>query len=115
MIHHAPTENVKYRMGEKEIREEAVSRALLNLSEKYYASNRIRHMICYSLARDNRFLERSEGINTGNVEEFAIIVEESFMKKIGEGMDKNKIEENLYEKYFDLLREIAINIVGKIN
>ncbi|MHB8360747.1 MAG: hypothetical protein ACYDAO_05415 [Thermoplasmataceae archaeon] len=103
-------------MGNNEIREEGVSRILLSASTQYYGKDELKYILCYSLARDNRFLESAVYLNVMMIEHFIDLLKKE-VESVFQNLlpDINTFENSFYGDLFPEVRLIAINLLSKIN
>lgn len=103
-------------MGDDEIREEGLSRILLSQSQNFFKKDPLRHILSYSLARDNRFLESGVFLKPKYVDKFLDMLENEVLENFPIAkIDFNRFEDAYYSDFFVEIRKIAINLLSKIN
>ncbi|MHB1493238.1 MAG: hypothetical protein ACYCR7_06895 [Thermoplasmataceae archaeon] len=103
-------------MGNDEIREEGISRILLSKSQDFYGKDRLKYLLCYSLARDNRFLESAVFLNAKTVDPFVLALYQEILSLYPDAKENIRAFENsFYSEVFVEVRKIAINLLSKIN
>ena len=116
MILHVLTESAISDMGDDEIREEGLSRILLSESQIFFKKDPLRHILSYSLARDNRFLESGVFLKPKYVHKFLDMLEKEVLDKFPIAkVDFSQFENSYYNDFFVEIRKIAINLLSKIN
>ena len=91
-------------MGFQEIKEEVISRKLLNYSEEIYSSKPLINEMLIGLSRKNLFLTAVRDYsNNFNVREFAI-----FLESLLEGKGKEDQKKFYYEENFDEIIKLSI-------